>query len=63
MTIEFSQHWIVVGENLRVLLLDFQSKFTLLVPNVLTGFRTPVATYEVRSTNGPTKADLLMITK
>ena len=29
----FSQHWIIVGEVLRILLLDFDAKFTLLIPN------------------------------
>ena len=33
----FSQHWITVGEHLRVLLLDFDAKFTLLIPNIELG--------------------------
>ena len=33
----FSQHWIIVGKVLRVLLLDFDAKFTLLIPNIELG--------------------------
>ncbi len=33
-TREFTQHWIIVGKDLRVLLLDFDGSFTLLIPNV-----------------------------
>ena len=33
----FSQHWIVVGGSLRVLLLDFDGKFNLLIPNIEIG--------------------------
>ena len=33
----FSQHWIVVGGALRVLLLDFDGKFNLLIPNIEIG--------------------------
>ena len=36
-TREFSQHWIIVGKDLRVLLLDFDGAFTLLIPNVENG--------------------------
>ena len=36
-TMTFSQHWITVGQHLRVLLLDFDAKFTLLIPNIELG--------------------------
>ena len=36
-TRNFSQHWIIVGKHLRVLLLDFDAKFTLLIPNIELG--------------------------
>ena len=35
-TKEFSQHWIVVGKDLRVLLFDFNG-FTLLIPSPMAG--------------------------
>ena len=42
----FSQHWIIVGKQLRVLLLDFDGKFNLLIPNIDLGkaFRSGTAT-------------------
>ena len=33
----FSQHWIIVGQHLKVLLLDFDAKFTLFIPNIENG--------------------------
>jgi len=50
-TYTFTQHWISVGEHLRVLLLDFDCKFTLLIPNIEPGnvFRITEADVEVRS--------------
>merc|ERR1719432_67517 len=50
-TYTFTHHWISVGEHLRVLLLDFDCKFTLLIPNIEPGnvFRITEADVEVRS--------------
>ena len=47
----FTQHWIVVGRHLRVLLLDFDGKFTLLIPNIEMGkaFRINKAEVEVQT--------------
>eukprot|EP00092_Neocalanus_flemingeri_P005869 GFUD01006317.1.p1 GENE.GFUD01006317.1~~GFUD01006317.1.p1 ORF type:complete len:3795 (+),score=856.15 GFUD01006317.1:678-11387(+) len=47
----FSQHWIIVGKHLRVLLLDFDAKFTLLIPNIELGkaFRINKADVEVQT--------------
>jgi len=50
-TYTFTQHWISVGRHLSVLLLDFDCKFTLLIPNIEPGnvFRITEADVEVRS--------------
>ena len=47
----FTQHWIMVGKRLRVLLLDFDAKFTLLIPNIEPGkaFRINKADVEVQT--------------
>ena len=46
----FFQHWIVVGGSIRVLLLDFDGSFTLLIPGVepLKAFRTNTVNVEVK---------------
>ena len=33
----FSHHWIMVGKHLKILLLDFDAKFTLLIPSIELG--------------------------
>ena len=50
-TRDFTQHWIIVGKHLRVLLLDFDGKFTLLIPNIEPGkaFRIQKADVEVQT--------------
>ena len=47
----FTQHWIQVAKRLRVLLLDFDGKFTLLIPNIEVGkaFRINKADVEVQT--------------
>ena len=37
----FTQHWIIIGKNLRVLLLDF-AEFTLFIPNIEVGKILPI---------------------
>ena len=46
----FTQHWVVVGCSIRVLLLDFDGRFTLLIPSVepLNAFRTNQVNVEAK---------------
>ncbi|TRY77375.1 hypothetical protein TCAL_14770 [Tigriopus californicus] len=48
---EFTQHWIIVGQDMRTLLLDFNGSFTLLIPNVENGqaFRVNSTSMEIQS--------------
>ena len=59
------QHWIVIGGQIKVLLLDFEGSFTLLIPNVEHGkaFRANSANVEVqRKDNGQQQLTFMKFT-